>query len=139
MAYLPFYDYPPKGQFVELVKHNFISAPAVFFSRDLFEKMNGFDERFRMIEDYPFWVKASYSGIRLINVKEALVFYRNHLTNTDGNLTWGYFSSLIKFNFYMIIKYTKFNWLSWTLLNKIFKLTKTYIKMNWIRSYARKI
>ena len=64
-------------QFHRIVRSNFISAPAVgLIHKSIFEKYGYFDERYPMMEDYPFYLKLSENGIRYSLIREKLVNYR---------------------------------------------------------------
>ena len=57
-----------------LVRH-ILPGPSIFYSRDLYERIGGFDERFPMTEEWPFEIKAfKVANFHFIN--ETLVKYR---------------------------------------------------------------
>lgn len=49
----------------ELIWGNFISGACTYYDRSVFDKIGLFDERYRLIEDYPFYVKALMNGIKI--------------------------------------------------------------------------
>lgn len=53
--------------------------PAAIFRRDVFDRLGGFDERFRMIADYDFFARASAAGFRFGRVGgHAIAAFRVH-------------------------------------------------------------
>lgn len=60
-----------------LLTHTYLSAPAVFFNKKIFESLN-FDEDFPIIEDYPFWVKATMLGFKIDYLGVTTLKYRIH-------------------------------------------------------------
>lgn len=76
------------NQYKRMLKANFLISPAVgLLKKDFFERFGTFDERFPMMEDYPFYTKLTAHGIkfRLLNV--SLVRYRireNSLSRSGG-------------------------------------------------------
>ena len=63
-------------QFKLLLRHNRVLASSVFLKKSLIEEMNGFDEQFKLIEDYPMWLKITLSGMKIHCLKECVVKYR---------------------------------------------------------------
>lgn len=59
-----------------LLEKNPIYAPGVIIKKSLLEKMNYFDERFKMVEDYPFWIKLLKNKIKFYFLDKVTVFYR---------------------------------------------------------------
>ena len=49
-------------QFRILAKSNIISAVGTLFHRDFFEEQGGFDESYRLLEDWPTWLRLSKKG-----------------------------------------------------------------------------
>jgi alpha-1,3-rhamnosyltransferase len=67
----------PNQQLQVLIRHNPIIAATSFISRKVFEKVS-FDERFKIIEDSPFWINASLNGYRLKFINKIVANYRIH-------------------------------------------------------------
>lgn len=55
----------PRQVWRRLCVHNEIAAPGVFFTRDFFRRFGPFDERYRLLEDWPAWLRAARQGVRL--------------------------------------------------------------------------
>ena len=51
-------------------------APTVFFQKSLLEEIQGFDEEFIILEDYPMWLKILKRGIKIEFLNEVTVLYR---------------------------------------------------------------
>jgi alpha-1,3-rhamnosyltransferase len=63
-------------------------SPSVFLSRELINSVGGFDERFRLLEDYPLWLNLTRSGYKLYFMDKITVNYRMHsnaLNHTDND------------------------------------------------------
>lgn len=76
-----FFSLSKEQQYYTLLKNSILPAPATFIKRETVQRLNGFDERFRLLDDYPFFLKALKSGIRFFHLNKSLVFYRVHETN----------------------------------------------------------
>ncbi len=63
-------------QFETLLTQSFNISPASFFHRSIFEEVGLFDERYRYLEDLPFWLKITKSGITFKLMEETTVLYR---------------------------------------------------------------
>lgn len=66
------------AQLKGLLKGNYIKTPSVFIRTDLVQKLGGFDTRYPMLEDGPFWIKANLAGYYFVMNPELLVRYRVH-------------------------------------------------------------
>ncbi len=73
-------------------------TPSVFLQRDTLISIGGFDERFKMLEDYPLWLNFTKHGHRLFFMEQVTVNYRQHsgaINNTglDYLINPNYFKS----------------------------------------------
>ncbi|MCE1274046.1 MAG: glycosyltransferase [Chlorobiales bacterium] len=69
-----------EAQFTALLRDNcMMPAPALFVKKALLEKIGGFDERYSMLEDVPFYVKTLASGYKFYFLDKPLVRYRSWL------------------------------------------------------------
>lgn len=66
-----------KEQYQSLLCKFFGVTPSAFFSKDLYDAVGGYDERFPFMEDYPFTYKASKSGYYFYSFPIATVAYRS--------------------------------------------------------------
>ena len=74
-------------QYQMLLRSNRVFAQTVIIRKDLLELINGFDERYRLLEDWPAWVKITSKGYKIYHLSKALVFYRaseNNLTQANN-------------------------------------------------------
>lgn len=78
---IQFFSLSKEQQYHTLLKNNILPAPATLIKRETVKRINGFDERFQLLDDYPFFLKALKSGIRFFHIDKPLVFYRVHETN----------------------------------------------------------
>jgi len=53
-------------------------SPSVFLHRETLILMGGFDERFRLLEDYPLWLTLTRNGYKLFFMDKVTVNYRRH-------------------------------------------------------------
>ncbi|MGC4031250.1 MAG: glycosyltransferase [Tepidisphaeraceae bacterium] len=56
--------------------------PAAMMRRDAFERIGGYDQRFRTSQDFDLWLRLAEIG-RLANLPEPLLFYRQHLASAN--------------------------------------------------------
>jgi glycosyltransferase involved in cell wall biosynthesis len=85
-----FQIWPQKGQFPaglekqqkEILKANFIYNVSLFFTRELFNNVGGFDENYPMIEDYPFDYKVLQAGYEFFLLEKICVDYRVNFDST---------------------------------------------------------
>lgn len=73
---LSFFSLEVDSQYVKLLDGNILSAPASFFRRSTLTKLGGFDERFKLFEDFPFYIKALKAKKRFYFIDKYLVDYR---------------------------------------------------------------
>ncbi|MFC1785824.1 glycosyltransferase [Candidatus Neomarinimicrobiota bacterium] len=117
----------PLKQYKLLLRRNQIIATAIFIKRDIFKMLGGFDEELKLIEDYPFWLKATQAGFRIDAFNEITVNYRLNSScsssrkNSETFMSSEYAKCLLLFN----SKYRKdnVNKLSYYLYNLGLKLT----------------
>lgn len=61
-----------------LISDRITFTPSVYFHRETLLSVGGFDERFKLLEDYPIWLKLTKKGIRLNFMDKVTVNYRQH-------------------------------------------------------------
>ncbi|MDB5326644.1 MAG: glycosyl transferase family 2 [Phycisphaerales bacterium] len=59
-----------------------IVHPAAMMRRDAFERVGGYDERYRTSQDFDLWLRMAETG-RLANLEEPLLKYRQHLASAN--------------------------------------------------------
>ena len=63
-------------------------SPSVFLHRETLLSVGGFDEGFRLMEDYPLWLNLTKNGHKLYYMDKVTVNYRQHskaINNTGTN------------------------------------------------------
>lgn len=92
---IEFYKKKPKEQFYELLEENKIAAPSSIIKRELLEEMEYFDESFKMVEDYPFWLKVLKNNIKIYFLDDVLVMYRRSSTSVSALSEGKYLNKLM--------------------------------------------
>lgn len=75
------YDLPEARIVDHLTAENVIPALTAVFAKDLWERLNGFDERWPGIDDYHFWLRAAEAGDMFCAVNAPLATYRWNASN----------------------------------------------------------
>src|SRR5690606_13136593 len=71
--------YTAEDQFRLLLLSDRISfTPSYFFNKNAVLAVGGYDEAFRMVEDYPMWLKLTRAGTKLHFMDKTTVRYRQH-------------------------------------------------------------
>lgn len=97
-----FYGMDAEEQYKHLLVVNEGTAPTVMYRADLLKQMHGLDERYRLMEDYPFWLKVTKAGIKMNLCDFVAVHYRRNddsATSTTNEKVVGkaYFKTCKKF------------------------------------------
>jgi len=67
------------SQYRMLLLHDRIHyTPSLFIHREALLSVGGFDERFRLLEDYPLWLNLTKNGYKLYFMDKVTVNYRRH-------------------------------------------------------------
>jgi glycosyltransferase involved in cell wall biosynthesis len=98
---LKFYEFSQKKQYISILKGSGIPSSAAFIKRNLLESVNGFDEKYRLMEDAPLWIKLSEKGILFMGMDENVIYYRIHEENTSLQK---YNSEFLNISFYLCQK-----------------------------------
>ena len=69
-----------------------VEAASTFLSRQVFEKVGLFDERFKYWEDRPMWLKMTSDGIKFSFVNAEVAKYRRHSDSVQINKDMSMFS-----------------------------------------------
>lgn len=70
-----------------LLRKNYVYGSIFFFKKEYLEKLGLYDERYRMLEDYPMWVKITSRGDKLNFLNHPTVAYRisqSSISNGSG-------------------------------------------------------
>lgn len=73
-----FYDLPAKEQYQSLLYSNKVNPTGLLVSKELLMKIDGFDERLKFLEDYPFFLKITKAGVKIFCMDKVTVKYRKH-------------------------------------------------------------
>jgi alpha-1,3-rhamnosyltransferase len=68
----------PKKQYHIIVYKNKVAAPAVFIKKSVLTALQGFDESTPLLEDWPFWIKATKNGFGIQASDIVTVNYRTY-------------------------------------------------------------
>lgn len=84
-----------------IVDYSFIEAPAMFMKTEIIGSVGGYNEEYRLIEDWPMHLKLLNAGIKCYFLDKYLVGYRqsaNSVFNINSKLfNIGYIESVYKF------------------------------------------
>lgn len=78
------YNKETKEQLEVILEDNFIVAPSAIIKNELLKKVNYYDERFRMVEDYPFWIKLLKNNKKFYFLDKVTVLYRQSPDSVSG-------------------------------------------------------
>lgn len=81
------YSYGSAKQLRKIIGNNFVSAPGIFMSRKVIENVSLFDEDFKMLEDFPMWLKILKSGSKIYLLNEITVLYRKHPESVSAKVS----------------------------------------------------
>lgn len=73
-------------QFYLLQFKNYLNAPGVFFRKETLIRVNGFDEDFPKIEDYPMWLKLTAMGEQISCANIVTCKYRVHSESVQKSM-----------------------------------------------------
>lgn len=96
---IPHNPYDPKGIFAPgrsastqynmlLISDRIHFTPSIFLNREVLLSLGGFDEKYRLFEDYPLWLNLTKNGYKLYIMDRVTVDYRRHsraINNSDLN------------------------------------------------------
>ena len=79
--------------------NNILPVPGSFIRKTTIDLVKGFDERFPLLEDYPFFLSLLERGSRFHFVNKPLVFYRVHENNIslEKKINFRYYRDLMCF------------------------------------------
>jgi glycosyltransferase involved in cell wall biosynthesis len=75
---IPFFSKTAERQHKILLINSFNFSPGAFVRRKLYDRIGLYDEKYPMIEDLPFWLKATKSGVKIYFCNHIVVYYRTH-------------------------------------------------------------
>lgn len=78
-----YFEYDAWTQFKCLSIDNFVPAPGVLFQRQAIEA--GFDSSYRILEDYPTWLKLTKMGCPVRLLQKPVAYWRRHSNSTSAS------------------------------------------------------
>lgn len=81
---------PPENITLELLKQGNVMPVTCPFSKEIWEKVGGFDEKLSGLEDYKFWVDCLKLGATVSSVRKPLLNYRIHSGGRNVEATKNY-------------------------------------------------
>lgn len=92
-----FFNLNSKDQLKKILSNeSYLFAPAFFIKKDLISRLNGFDTKYKIIEDLPFWIKLGLNNINFFLIDHYLVNYRIN----ESNISRSNSSRFIDIKFY---------------------------------------
>lgn len=61
-----------------LIRDYISNTPSSFIKKEVFSRIGYFDERFPLIEDYPYWLKLTKNNVKLFLMDKCTILYRIH-------------------------------------------------------------
>lgn len=118
-----FFSLTAKQQFEKLYLGNFVNASSGFINSEYLKNMNYFNEFYKMVEDYPFWLVSTYNGIKLHFFDDVTVRYRLHEKSISSNKNVKFNVEMFKFEKLFYTNFLKQNDVSSCLrINRFFIL-----------------
>lgn len=100
-----FYKKNNKQQYKTLVVGNRLVAPAIgLIEKQIYNKYGLYDEQYKMMEDYPYYLKLSKNGITYRLIKQKLVGYRISDSSVMGMASKSFYQCMSDFYFKERIK-----------------------------------
>jgi len=130
-----FFNLSNLEQIKYLITKNIPAAPTVFFKSSTIKNVNGFNEKFPMIEDYPLWVKLTCLNCKFSFLNDVTVIYRQNPTSVQKTKSASYYKfrrDLYKFKMLKLvplaIKYKDFK--------SVFNITSVFFRF-FMYSYIK--
>lgn len=73
---LYFFSLTHEKQYAALLTKAFNFAPAVIFRREIFEKNGLFNEKYKLLEDLPYWLHITSRGEKIHGIQKTVAYYR---------------------------------------------------------------
>lgn len=85
-------------QLKKMLYGNTFIPPTVFFYMDVVREVGGFDEKYNILEDFPFYLKAMKAGYKFYKMDEFVQKYRSSDTNVCARIDMLFNYRLIYYN-----------------------------------------
>lgn len=79
-------DRSAEEQLKKMVHGNTFIPPTIFYNIDIARKLGGYDEKYGIIEDFPFYLKVLKAGYKFYKMDEFVLKYRSSDTNVYGRM-----------------------------------------------------
>ncbi len=92
--------YDPKTSALDQLKlllgGQYLLGSAAFYKKSLLDRLNGFDEKYSMVEDFPFFVKFTFYGSKIHFLETPTILHRRHsnAATSKDKLVPGYIISI---------------------------------------------
>jgi glycosyltransferase involved in cell wall biosynthesis len=77
----------PKNILLRIAQGNFISGASTYYHKDVFDAVGFFDERYRLLEDYPFYLKLLKDNRNIHFIEKKMVRYGMNGISTTSKPT----------------------------------------------------
>ena len=91
----------------QLFVRNFLPAPAWFARKSLFEQYGCYDERIRLIEDYPYWIHLCTEGVSFGFMDDVMINYQLSGVSSTGHYGKAFMEDMYKIYENNIFPYDK--------------------------------
>lgn len=81
---LKLYNLSAMKQFQHMLEENFVMAASICINTALLKEIGYFDSRFKMVEDYPLWIRILKHGVRLNFLNAVTALYRKSSQSISG-------------------------------------------------------
>lgn len=121
----------PKSFKYRLLTGNFLPAPTSFIRKSTYLSLGGFDESVPHIEDWPFWIKASFNGSRIDFINKVTVNYRMAETSSSMSARKSVFfiNSMLQAQKYAETFLRKTSFLLWVYIRCVYAGDNKFLKL----------
>jgi len=130
-------DLTAHDQYLLMLVHDRINyTPSYIFNKVALQKVGGYDETNRLVEDYPMWLKLTKSGERLYYFHKPTVGYRIHSKAANNVGDQALFKPSV-FNSYQIRKLAAHPFLPWEMVGSerfIYGVSRFFQNNGWNRN-----
>lgn len=103
--YYPYLKMDVNSQLNKILRNLFVPGPGLFFQKQLWKDVNGFNEKYQFCEEYPFTLSVLEKGCQIFFIDKCLVKYQvrlGSLCNENGQLNYRTFWDF--YNFFLDIR-----------------------------------
>ncbi len=107
------YEWDAEKQLKYMARGNYISAPSCFFNMGMVREMGGYDEKYGILEDHPFYMKLLEHGYKCYMMPKTVVKQRISGANVCSNHTSRLFNWRLRQMDYLVTRDMCFKYFSW--------------------------